>query len=236
MILLLISFSAFPVSIIYLSPGPPLMSLKAGVINLSVLVLFSIIISGFFTRRAFCGWICPGGGCQLVATTVNDKRIEKKQRDWIRIILILAWVLLMLSTIIYNAGAPVVDLDHPGAGKFAYSKIRFFLPYIPTVVFMFLFVLIFGRRGFCHRGCWIYLLIASTTKLGSLLRLPSLHMKITAPEACNGCKLCTSKCSMSIDVRKHIMEERPLPNYCIQCGVCADQCKNEVLKLTFSIP
>jgi len=37
--LLLVSFSAFPITVIYLSPAPPLMSLREEVVNLSVLVI-----------------------------------------------------------------------------------------------------------------------------------------------------------------------------------------------------
>lgn len=79
MLLLLLSFSAFPITIVYLAPAPPIMSLKAGVINLSVITIFTIFISGFIFRRGFCGWICPGGGCQLVSQALNSKRIENQK-------------------------------------------------------------------------------------------------------------------------------------------------------------
>jgi polyferredoxin len=233
LILLLISFSAFPITILYLSPGPPLMSLKAGVINLSVVVVLSIFFSAFFLRRSFCGWICPGGGCQLVAGSLNNRQLKRKKRDWIRIVLISVWVVLMVGTILFRMDSRELDLGHPGAGKFAQSNIRFFMPYIPTVIFIFLFVYIFGRRGFCHRGCWIYPLIATSTLLGKGLKFPSLHVRIEASASCNGCKLCTKNCTMSIDVGNHVQELTPLPNHCIQCGLCVDTCKNDVLSFSF---
>jgi polyferredoxin len=235
-LLLLLSFAAFPISILYLSPGPPLMSLKAGVINLSVIVIIAIFVSGFFFRRAFCGWICPGGGCQLVSGAINNKEFTKKRNDWFRIVLISVWILMMLGTILFRSGIPQLDIDNPGAGKFATSDIRYYLPYIPTVIFMFVFVFIFGRRGFCHRGCWIYPLIAGSTKAGTLIHTPSLHVKIKNGSTCNQCKLCTKNCSMSIDVRTHVLEGKPLPNHCIQCGLCVDQCKNDVLAFTYGFP
>ncbi len=233
MLLLLISFSVFPVTILYLSPGPPLMSLKAGVINLSVLVIITIFISGLVLRRAFCGWICPGGGCQLVAGVINNSRLKRKRKDWIRIIIISIWILMMVGTVLFRIETRELNLVHPGAGKYANSNIRYYLPYIPTVLFMVLFVYVFGRRGFCHRGCWIYPLIASSTKLGTLLHSPSLHVKISNPQACNQCNVCSKNCSMSINIKQHVLEENPLPNYCIQCGLCADQCKNKVLEFSF---
>ncbi len=235
-LMLLMSFSAFPVTILYLSPGPPLMSLKAGVINLSVVVIFSIFLSGFIFRRAFCGWICPGGGCQLVASEINQDKIKKKKRDWLRIILISIWILMMVWTVLFRAGFPEFDPRHPGAGKFAQSEIRFYLPYIPTVIFMILFVFIFGRRGFCHRGCWIYPLLATSAKIGRKIKIPSLHVEVSRKTECNGCGLCTKYCSMSIDVRTHVKEMKALPNHCIQCGLCVDHCKQEVLSLVFGLP
>jgi len=187
-LLLLLSIAAFPITILYLSPEPPLMSLKAGVINLSVIVIFAVFISGFFFRRAFCGWICPGGGCQLVSSAINNKEFKRKRRDWFRIVLISIWILMMVGTVIFRSGFPQLDLDNPGAGKFSTSNIKYFLPYIPTVIFMFIFVFIFGRCGFCHRGCWIYPLIGASTKTGALLRTPSLHIKIKNSSSCNQCK------------------------------------------------
>ena len=233
MLLLLLSFCVFPVTIQYLSPGPPLMSLKAGVVNLSVLVILSIFVSGIFFRRAFCGWICPGGGCQLVSTPLYNKRFEKKSRDWIRIILIAVWVMMMLGTVVFRSGIPSLDLDHPGAGKFATSQIRYFLPYIPTVLFIFLFVFIFGRRGFCHRGCWIYPILDVGTRLGNLTRAPGLFVRINKSSACNQCGLCTKNCTMSIDVRAYVEEMKRLPDHCVQCGLCVDQCSKGVLSFAF---
>ena len=52
-LILLVSFSAFPITVIYLAPAPPIMSLRAGVINLSVVVIGAIFLSGFFSNHEF---------------------------------------------------------------------------------------------------------------------------------------------------------------------------------------
>jgi len=229
MILLLLSFSVFPITVVYLAPAPPIMSLRAGVINLSVLTILSIFLSGFIFRRAFCGWLCPGGGCQLVAQALNNKRIQNLKTNWFRIIIVSVWVIIMIATVAFREQFPKLDVDHPGAGKFATTNVRYFLPYIPVVVFIFLFIYLFGRRGFCHRGCWIYPLIASSAKLGTLLHIPSLYVAIKNSEECKDCKLCTRVCPMSIDVYNHIEGKIKLPNNCIQCGLCIDKCPKDVL-------
>jgi ferredoxin-type protein NapH len=235
MLLLLLSFSVFPITIVYLSPAPPIMSLKAGVINLSVLTILTIFISGFIFRRTFCGWLCPGGGCQLVAQALNNKRIENQKTNWVRVILVSVWVIIMIGVIIFGDQLPKLDVGHPGAGKFATSNIRYFLPYIPVVVFIFLFVFLFGKRGFCHRGCWIYPIIAFSTKIGTLIHTPSLYVVVKNSDKCNNCKICTKNCPMSIDIYKHVQTKIKLPNNCIQCGLCIDECPKDVLSFSFGI-
>ena len=235
MLLLLLSFSAFPITIIYLAPAPPLMSLKAGVINLSVLTILAIFLSGFIFRRGFCGWLCPGGGCQLVGQALNSKRIQNQKTKWVRIFIVSVWAIIMIGTVIFSKQLPSLDVAHPGAGKFATSNIRYFLPYIPAVVFIFIFVFIFGKRGFCHRGCWIYPIIAFSTKAGTIMRIPSLFVAIQNGNECSDCKLCTKVCPMSIDVYEHVQGKIKLPNNCIQCALCIDRCPKDVLSFSFGI-
>jgi ferredoxin-type protein NapH len=231
-LILLISFAFFPITVVYLAPAPPIMSLKAGVINLSVVVLVSIFLSGFIFRRAFCSWLCPGAGCQLVAKSINDKPIERKMTNWLRIIIVGVWAIMMVATF-FMQGVSRVELGHPGAGQFATSEIRYFLPYIPVVIFMFIFVLLFGRRGFCYRGCWIYPIIAASTYIGRRLRIPSLHVAIQDQNACLDCKKCDRNCPMSIDVMALIQSGGTFPNHCVQCGTCIDSCTKDVLAYRF---
>ena len=231
-LILLLSFSAFPITVVYLAPAPPIMSLKAGVVNLSVVVLSSIFLSGFIFRRAFCGWLCPGAGCQLVSKSLNDKPIERKMTNWFRIIIVGVWAIMMVATF-FLEGVSQVDLGHPGAGRFATSEIRYFLPYIPVVIFMFIFVLLFGRRGFCYRGCWIYPIIAASTYIGRRLRVPSLHVAIKNQEACLDCKKCDRNCPMSIEVMSVVQSGSTFPNNCVQCGTCVDSCTKDVLAYRF---
>jgi ferredoxin-type protein NapH len=232
-ILMLLSFSAFPITIVYLAPAPPIMSLKAGVVNVSVVTIFAIFLSGFVVRRAFCGWLCPGGGCQLVAEALNNDRMQRQETNWIRAFMVLVWAVIMIAVIVFAGQWPVLDLGHPGAGKFAASPVRYFLPYIPTVVFIFLFVLLFGRRGFCRRGCWIYPIVAFSSITGTLLHVPSLHVTAENRDRCSRCKVCTGICPMSIDVCAHVQDRTVLPGDCIQCGLCVDTCPKRVLAFSF---
>jgi ferredoxin-type protein NapH len=233
LLLLLLSFSAFPITIIYLAPAPPIMSLKAGVINLSVITILTIFISGFIFRRAFCGWLCPGGGCQLVAQALNNNKLQHQKTNWMRIILVSIWFIILISVVVFSEQLPKLDIGHPGAGKFATSYIRYFLPYIPVVIFIFLFIFLFGRRGFCHRGCWIYPIIAFSSKVGMVIHTPSLYVAVNDHDKCSHCKACTTNCPMSIEVYDYIQTNTKLPNNCIQCGLCIDKCPKGVLEFSF---
>lgn len=234
-ILLLLSFSVFPKSVIYMAPAPPLMSLRAGVLNLSVITISTIVVSGFIFRRSFCGWICPGGGCQLVSSTLNNEKFKHEKNNWIHIIMVGIWISAMIGMVFISDQLPQLNLSHPGAGKFATSDIRFYLPYIPVVIFIFLFVFLFGKRGFCHRGCWIAPMIAATTRLGKILHIPSLYVAVMRQHKCNNCKQCTKKCPMSIDVHKHVLSKTKLPNNCIQCGVCIDSCTQDIFSFSYGL-
>jgi carbon-monoxide dehydrogenase medium subunit len=70
-----------------------------------------------------------------------------------------------------------LDPMHPGAGRFATCTIRYFLPYTPIVIVIFIFVYLFGRRGFCYWGCWINPIISASSKLGQLFHMPSLFIR-----------------------------------------------------------
>ena len=94
-------------------------------------------------------------------------------------------------------------------------------------------VLLFGRRGFCYRGCWIYPIIAASTYIGRRLRVPSLHVAVQDKEACLDCKKCDRNCPMSIDVMTVVHNGGTFPNNCVQCGTCIDTCPKNVLTYRF---
>jgi NAD-dependent dihydropyrimidine dehydrogenase PreA subunit len=153
--------------------------------------------------------------------------------NWFRILIVSVWAIMVVGTIVVG-GIVRVDLGYPGGGRFATSEIRYFLPYIPVVLFMFVFVLMFGRRGFCYRGCWISPIISASTFVGRWLRMPSLHVAVRNSDDCSKCKKCTRNCPMSIDVLAVVQNRLTFPNNCVQCGTCIDSCSEKVLGYRFS--
>jgi hypothetical protein len=105
MLLLLISFSLFPVTILYLSPGAPLMSLKAGMINLSVVVFLLVFLSGFVFEGLFVDGYARGVDASWLLVILGDiirawalyvflKQVNR------RLALLAAWFMLIHDAIL----------------------------------------------------------------------------------------------------------------------------------------
>jgi ferredoxin-type protein NapH len=153
--------------------------------------------------------------------------------NWFRIVMVSVWANIVLGTAIIG-GVGRVDLLYPGGGRFATSEVRYYLPYIPVVLFMVVFVLLFGGRGFCCRGCWISPIISASTFVGRWLRVPSLHVTVNDASACSEHRKCNRNCPMSIDVLTVVQKALTFPDNCVQCGTCIDTCPENVLGYRFS--
>ena len=62
--LILFSFFLFPAIFYYLSPVLIIQASSKGVINGSFILFVLMFISSLFVGRSYCGWVCPGAGCQ----------------------------------------------------------------------------------------------------------------------------------------------------------------------------
>jgi ferredoxin len=164
---------------------------------------------------------------------LNDRTIKQAKMNVLRIGMVVVWAFLIAATA-FMAGISRVDLGFSGTGRFADKVVRYYLPYIPVVIFMFVLVLLFGRRGFCHRGFWISPIVAASTATGRWLRIPSLHVAVRNADACTQCGKCTRSCPMSIDVVALVRTKSSLPNNCVQCGACIDSCPQGVLGYRFA--
>ncbi|WP_241423274.1 4Fe-4S binding protein [Candidatus Contubernalis alkaliaceticus] len=70
--LILISFLLFPITIYYLSPYLIILGALEGIAAGSFVFFALLFVFSLFLGRAYCGWLCPGGGlqecCQIVST------------------------------------------------------------------------------------------------------------------------------------------------------------------------
>jgi polyferredoxin len=75
--MILFSFFLFPATFYYLSPVLIIEASAKGIINGSFILFFLMFISSVSFGRFFCGWICPGAGCQEAIFLARSKKVTK---------------------------------------------------------------------------------------------------------------------------------------------------------------
>jgi polyferredoxin len=198
--------------------------------HLSNMVLFiSVMASVVVAGGLFCGWICPLGSIQQAITGVRrwlQKRVGFFDRagkwlsikskplaildPWLRYAkyLVLAWIIwgtITTGTMVFR------DVD-PWAGILNILELGVtvgFWVFIATAV-----VALIGDRVWCRYLCPLGAINGLVGKIG-FIRVQR------ESESCIGCKLCTKKCPMNIQVHK---KGRVLSAECNMCLKCVDVC------------
>ena len=83
------------------------------------------------------------------------------------------------------------------------------------IIFITVFALLAGRRGFCHTFCPIAVMLILGRKIRNFARWPALHLA-AAPDRCTGCGRCSRACPMSLDVRGMVREGRMEQTECLR--------------------
>ena len=65
--LVMLAFLSFPITLNFLSPYVVIDGAMNGIVNGSLMLFGLMFVSSLFLGRAWCGWICPGGGMQEIA-------------------------------------------------------------------------------------------------------------------------------------------------------------------------
>ena len=107
-----------------------------------------------------------------------------------------------------------------------------YVTYFSVITIFLILSLTLGKRGTCHSICWMSPFMVLGRKLGRLLRLPSLHLEVDRGK-CTNCKVCESKCPMSIEVNALVQKGNMTHNECILCGECVDNCPKKIIKYEF---
>lgn len=95
-----------------------------------------------------------------------------------------------------------------------------------------LLALVFGRRAFCHYGCWMAPFLIIGRRIRNALNLPALRLKAES-QRCVGCNVCTRNCPMSLDVMAMAKQGNTEHPECILCGTCVDVCAKDALAYHF---
>lgn len=233
--ILLVSFLFFPITIYYFSPVLVIQGAGQGIVVGSLIIFGLMLISSLFLGRGFCGWVCPAGGLQECCTLCVDKKAAGGKFNFIKYVIWVPWILTIIVFALRTGGFHSVNFFYQINNGISVSDKFGYIIYYLFVGLIVLLALAGGKRAFCHYVCWMAPFMVIGSKINSVLSIPSL--RITPIKGnCNSCKLCDSKCPMSLSVSTMVQENSMDNTECIFCGQCVDTCKKRALKFSFSLP
>ena len=212
-----------------------------------LLVVMSLGLSLFlFTSlfgRMWCGWACPQTVYtelfDTVARIVSPRFGKASQKNWEKIVVVTAWVLLSafltFHFISYFVGARTMLSELASAGPQLLSESVW--PYFwIAITGLFYFDLGIFRHNFCVYLCPYArfqsvmldrdsLVIAYDSHRGDPKRTRKIKPGDPAEKEfgdCTGCLKCVQVCPTGIDIRNGLQVA------CINCAHCVDACREEM--------
>jgi len=224
----------------FLSPYVIIDGAMKGIVNGSLVIFGLMFLSALFLGRAWCGWVCPGGGMQEIVGPINIKPVNGKRIDWIKWLIWIPWISLIIVLVIRAGGYHSINLLYHTQNGISVAgspdrPILFAYIIYHLVILLFICLAIFaGRRAGCHTICWMapFMIIGRWLR-NNTFAWPSLRLQAD-PGSCADCKKCTSNCPMSLDVNAMVQAGRMENNECILCGTCVDNCSKHAIRYSFS--
>ena len=227
-------FFTFPITIAWMSPAMPIIyGMFGGIVVGAVIIFLLQFLSALFLGRAFCGFVCPGGGLSECLMRINDKGLKNTK---LRAIKYIIWALLIIATTASFALTGGINEIDFFAGLedgwiFLFAPYRYAI-YFGVIFGALAFQLLLGKRSFCQCACWMAPFMIIGTKVSDWLKLPRLRLKANK-DSCIGCKQCTKKCPMSLDVKAMVEAANMKSSECILCGECVDICPKKTITYAF---
>ena len=225
--LILFSFFLFPATFYYLSPVLILQASSRGIVNGSFVIFTLLFASSLFLGRAYCGWACPGAGCQEAIIPVREKRITGG--DFIKWLIWVPWIGGIALLASRAGGYHSVDFFYMTTRGFSIGG---FQSLVSNLFVLLLLIVLpafaFGKRSFCHHLCWMAPFMISGRRIRNAVGWPSLQLNADC-ESCKHCHTCTANCPMSLPVEEMVNRGDMEHPECILCGTCVDGCKQETI-------
>jgi ferredoxin-type protein NapH len=220
--MILFSFFLFPATYYYLSPALIIQATLKGIINGSFILFFLMFVSSLFLGRGYCGWVCPGAGCQEAIFLARNKKVTRG--DYIKWLIWVPWISSIIFLAIRSGGYKSIDFFYMTTYGLSISDVRGLITYF--FILLLLIVLpafIVGKRSFCHHLCWMAPFMILGRKIRNYFQWPSLQLR-PAPDICKHCHTCTENCPMSLPVEDMVHRKDMENTECILCGTCVDGC------------
>ena len=229
--IILFSFFLFPAIFYYLSPVVIVQSTLKGIVNGSFIMFLLMFVSALILGRAYCGWVCPGAGCQEAIFPARDKRVTRG--DFVKWIIWIPWIGAIFILAIRRNGYEKVDFFYGTKYGFSIGDLGSLIAYLCVLLFLIVLpAFIFGRRSFCHHLCWMAPFMILGRKIRNRFKWPSLQLKADSDQ-CTHCHACTLNCPMSLPVEVMVKTNKLENAECILCGTCIDSCKYKIIKFAF---
>lgn len=229
--IILFSFFLFPAIFYYLSPVVIIRATVNGVINGSFIVFVLMFISALVLGRAYCGWMCPAGGCQEAIFLSRDKTVKKG--DAIKWIIWVPWISAIVFISIKSGGYQKIVFFYETAHGLSIGNIQALITYYIVLLLLIVFPsFVFGKRSFCHHICWMAEFMIIGRKIRNRIGWPSLGLR-AEPEKCNHCHTCVNCCPMSLPVERMVHHNNMENAECILCGTCVDGCEFDAINFSF---
>ena len=237
--LVILAFLTFPITMNFFSPYVIVDGAMNGIVNGSLVAFGLMFLSSLFLGRAWCGWVCPGGGMQEMVEPINNRGVNGRNLNRIKWLIWIPWVSLIVWLVIRAGGYAQVDLlyhTENGISVAGTPERPIFIAYIIYYVVIALFVglaIFAGRRAGCHTICWMAPFMIIGRWLRNRVGWASLRL-VAEPASCTNCKLCTKGCPMSLDVASMVLAGQMENTECILCGTCVDSCHKDAIRFSFS--
>lgn len=227
--ILLIFFLLLPITLNYFSPVLVLAASFEGMLGGAFFTWLTMLISSLVFGRAWCAYVCPYGGLQLI----TDKCIGKKLLDmkWLRAlkyVLGLIWLGFMGFLIISKKSYLKINYFYNAENIVSVDSMHTLIIYYFITGAIFILSLAIGKRAVCVYLCPMSILNIIGTKIKNAIKIPSLRLKVDK-EKCKGCARCNSVCPVSLDVMNMVKTGRINDTECILCGECENICKSNAI-------
>lgn len=224
---ILFSFFLFPAIFYYLSPFLIIQASSKGIINGSFVLFFLMFVSSLFLGRGYCGWVCPGAGCQEAIFLARDKKVIRgnslKWFIWV------PWISSIALMAIRSGGYSKIDFFYMTTYGISISDIQGLISYLFVLLLIVLPAFVVGKRSFCHHVCWMAPFMIVGRKIRNYFQWTSLILRSNS-EACKHCHTCSENCPMSLPVEEMVDQNSMENSECILCGTCVDGCKQGAIK------
>lgn len=230
---LLVSMVLFPVTMNFLSPVIIVFASLEGVIAGSFLFFGLLFVGSLLLGRAFCGWACPAAGVQEACFPMNGKKVRGRA-PLVKYIIWVPWLAAIAAAALSAGGYHRIDplfFTETGVSVDSVPKL---IVFVMVFAVFFVLSLTVGKRAACHTVCWMAPFMVLGKRLGTLLHIPGLKLSIDS-EHCTNCKLCETRCPMSLPVNTMVYKGSMEHDDCILCGECVDNCPKQVLSYAYGI-